>query len=64
MNYVCPVCDYPELTEEPYYSFEICPQCGIEFGYEDAVASRDKNSPQRLARLQELRQKWLDSQKT
>ena len=61
MSYACPVCDYPELTEEPFASFEICPRCGIEFGYEDA-APGGKDSPERLARLRELRQRWLDGQ--
>lgn len=37
----CPVCGYPELTDEPYAqasgSLEICPSCGIQFGYDDAA---------------------------
>lgn len=37
----CPVCYYPFIEEEPYGelgggSFEICPQCGIEYGVEGA----------------------------
>jgi len=37
----CPVCGYPKLREPPYTaesggSFEICPSCGIQFGYMDA----------------------------
>lgn len=37
MNYVCPACDYDNLDEPPYDetgfgSFDICPQCGTEFG--------------------------------
>ena len=40
MPYVCPVCGYPNLKEEPRNeatggSYEICPSCGIEFGYDD-----------------------------
>jgi hypothetical protein len=35
----CPACGYPGLTEPPRSdtggSFEICPSCGIEFGYSD-----------------------------
>lgn len=37
MNYTCPVCYYDKLDESPYDetgfgSFNICPQCGTEFG--------------------------------
>jgi hypothetical protein len=40
VNYMCPVCGYPELTEPPRVagsggSYEICPSCGFEFGYTD-----------------------------
>jgi hypothetical protein len=40
MNFTCPVCGYPELTELPRTeatggSYEICPSCGFEFGYSD-----------------------------
>jgi hypothetical protein len=39
----CPVCGYPDLHEPPYVdggaSYEICPSCGIEFGYDDQVPS-------------------------
>lgn len=36
-NYVCPICGYEKLKENPYYnenlaSCEICPCCGFEFG--------------------------------
>jgi hypothetical protein len=35
----CPVCFYGGLTENPWDedspSFEICPCCGVEFGYDD-----------------------------
>jgi hypothetical protein len=41
-KYICPVCGYPDL-EEPAWdintgspSFDICPCCGCEYGYEDA----------------------------
>lgn len=34
-EYVCPVCDYPELEQDPHsLSYEICIQCGVEFGCE------------------------------
>lgn len=38
--YVCPVCGYDKLLEEPYDknvdpSYEICPCCGFEYGFDD-----------------------------
>lgn len=37
--YTCPVCGYPDLTEEPRTesggSYEICWSCGFEFGVTD-----------------------------
>ena len=49
----CPVCGYPNLHEPAYDkhgypSFEICPSCGVEFGYED----HSKSHPQ-------LRREWI-----
>jgi hypothetical protein len=41
-NYICPICGYPELTAPAWDiktgapSFDICPCCGGEFGYNDA----------------------------
>ncbi|EYR63647.1 hypothetical protein N866_19150 [Actinotalea ferrariae CF5-4] len=39
MSYICPVCGYPELEEDPYAggepSYEICPACGFQFGFTD-----------------------------
>ncbi len=40
MSHLCPVCGWPELHEPPRSesggaSFEICPCCGFEFGYDD-----------------------------
>lgn len=39
-KYICPVCGYDKLDEKPYNiagepSFEICPCCGFEYGYDD-----------------------------
>ena len=39
-RYTCPACGYPGLLDEPRTelsggSFEICPSCGIQFGYSD-----------------------------
>jgi len=42
MRYTCPVCGYPNLTDPPWSSesggsLEICPSCGVQFGYTDAA---------------------------
>lgn len=39
-GFICPVCDYPKLSESPRSefgggSFEICPSCGFQFGVND-----------------------------
>ena len=35
----CPVCGYNQLNKQPYEgtipSYEICPCCGFEFGFDD-----------------------------
>jgi hypothetical protein len=42
-NLLCPVCGYPNLdypAMDPLSgnpSFDICPSCGCEFGYDDAT---------------------------
>lgn len=38
--FICPVCGFDRLTEPAYdnfgcASFDICPCCGTEFGYDD-----------------------------
>ncbi len=40
MNHRCPICGWPHLAEPARNSsggasFEICPSCGFEFGYDD-----------------------------
>lgn len=37
MSYICPVCGFPELEENPEYigSFEICSSCRFQFGVTD-----------------------------
>jgi hypothetical protein len=40
MKHTCPVCGWPELEELPRdeqncASYEICPCCGFEFGFDD-----------------------------
>jgi hypothetical protein len=61
MPYVCPVCGYPDLEEPPYRkgsggSDEICPSCGIHFGYHDA---RGNDDVARQAAYNRLRQAWI-----
>jgi hypothetical protein len=47
-RYPCPVCGY--ALERPPTNFNICPSCGVEFGYHDA------------GRLYiDLRQEWVNS---
>src|ERR1700739_159986 len=53
ITFTCVVCGYSGLSEPPYdqkgcASFEICPSCGTEFGYDDANRSHE-----------ELRAAWL-----
>ena len=47
MRYICPVCGYDELIAPPS-DFMICPSCGTEFGYDDALTSHE-----------ELRSRWV-----
>jgi hypothetical protein len=75
-TFLCPVCEYAGLHEPPYDesgwgSFEICPQCGTEFGY-DLVNSAIfaggfgavcglKTKQEELDSLHaQLRQRWID----
>lgn len=51
--YVCSVCRYPDLDEPAYDSFgcasyNICPCCGTEFGYDDSTTAHS-----------DLREKWV-----
>jgi len=48
MKYLCPVCGYE--MDDPPRDYNICPSCGIEFGYHDAGRT-----------YEELRRIWLDS---
>jgi len=54
---ICLVCGYDSLDEPPYdefgcSSFEICPCCGTEFGYDDSSVKHA-----------ELRGKWINTGK-
>lgn len=40
MGFMCPVCGYPNLDDSPHTeyggaSYEICPSCWFQFGYDD-----------------------------
>lgn len=45
-RYPCPVCGldwrWTVTLEDIKTSFDICPQCGIEFGYEDTVRTHEE----------------------
>lgn len=54
-SFVCSVCGFPGLDEQPYYpdggaSDEICPSCGFQFGYDDDSEES----------LQKWRQDWIN----
>ena len=59
---MCPVCGYPDLHEPPQTegcggSYEICPSCGIQFGYQDDTADGVEGRQRIYA---EWRQRWID----
>ncbi len=38
----CPVCSYPHIKEDPAgVTYEICPSCGTEYGYDDPKDYQD-----------------------
>ena len=45
--YECPVCGYNQLLQPPT-DHMICPSCGTQFGYDDALATHA-----------ELREEWI-----
>ncbi len=53
-GFVCAVCGYPSLNAPPIIdgnpSFEDCPCCGFEFGFDDGVKGETYES---------YRQKWV-----
>ncbi|MDD5005040.1 MAG: hypothetical protein PHS93_00870 [Candidatus Omnitrophica bacterium] len=56
-QYICPVCGYEGLKDPPYSetrepSYEICPCCGFEFGF-DTENCKDSYSKFRL--------KWIEN---
>jgi hypothetical protein len=45
----CPVCNWPEIKEDPgLHTYEICPCCGCEFGNDDEIRTHA-----------ELRSQWV-----
>lgn len=54
-NLQCPVCGFAGLSEPPWTeagaSLEICPSCGIQFGYDDAAGID-------AVRRAEIHRKW------
>ena len=62
MTWTCPVCGYDGLPDEPWSkdggSDEICPSCGIQFGYDDAAGG---DFAARKLEWQAWRQKWINN---
>lgn len=61
VTYVCPVCGYDRLCDLPWQddspSDDICPSCGIQFGYHDASGG-DTAARDRIHRA--WRQRWIE----
>ena len=56
-KYTCPVCGFDDLEEPPYNaqrepSYEICPCCGFEFGFDDGGQAQSFDS---------FRLRWIES---
>ena len=56
MDNICPVCNCNELFEPPYDengygSYEICPCCGFQFGYDDF--------PNKTEQISLWRERWI-----
>jgi rubredoxin len=59
-QYICPVCGYVGFDDPPWSSdlspsYDICPSCGIEFGYDDFRPTE----AERKIRWEELRHDWI-----
>ena len=62
MSFVCPVCGYPDLDENPRGestggSYERCPSCGIQFGYDDEAGG---NLDARAEIYEKWRHQWIE----
>ncbi|WP_086444738.1 hypothetical protein [Candidatus Enterococcus lemimoniae] len=58
-KYICPVCGFEGLELEAYNdfdepSYEICPCCGFQFGFDDDNAEHDKN-----IEIDRWRNRWI-----
>lgn len=54
---ICPVCGFDKLSEPPYDnygypSYEICPCCNFEFGFDDSSENQT---------FKEYREKWIEN---
>ncbi len=63
MRFTCPVCGYDGLTERSWTnesggSDEICPSCGIQFGYTD-FAGGDPQAREDL--YKRWRREWIEN---
>lgn len=59
-GFACPICLFPDLME-PYEdcSYNICPSCGTEYGYDDCMP-RDANYREKWQRRIDLRLEWIN----
>jgi hypothetical protein len=61
-SFRCTVCGYDGLAEPPWDddipSDEICPSCGIQFGYDDAAGG---DLTQRTLVHDDWRRRWLET---
>lgn len=63
-TYCCPVCGSDEV-DLPYAnngsaSYEVCPECGIEYGFDDQIYSSDVEAGlTHEIKWKQLRSKWL-----
>lgn len=59
VGHICPVCGYDGLSvpawSEGSPSDDICPSCGVQFGYDDMR----RDEAERFARHAELREQWI-----
>lgn len=61
MRNICPACGFPSLDEAPWSldgggSEEICPSCGIQFGYDDFCGG---DAEQRKRFYEDWRLRWV-----
>lgn len=61
-DFRCPVCGYPGLSEPAWDdddpSDQICPSCGIQFGYDDGAMD---DSELRRQLWQKWRERWIEN---